>query len=373
VDALTSVRFLAAAYVAVFHWAKPHMSSSWPTPLKNVALTGYIGVSLFFVLSGFILSYNYTPDEGRPHLSRRAFWVARFARIYPAYVLGLLVALPFFLKDSDKAGKLTFGHVGSTGAAVVSLTQAWFPHTVCRWNCPGWTLSDEAFFYALFPFVLAPLLLLSSRKLIALAGAIWLLSLVAPAYVAAGFPGAGDRDFDLFVGTSPIMRLPEFLVGMAAGVVFLRHSADAGLPRRPIAATGLASLFVLAAVLTVSSEIPEVLLRTSLATPLFAAIVFALAISAGTVGRGMSWGVLVLLGEASYALYILHQPLLSYIDHAQRALPGRDHAASPFFLLAYLTISVACSILVLKVLEQPARKAIRSRLTRPRPAGAAHT
>jgi peptidoglycan/LPS O-acetylase OafA/YrhL len=364
IDALTSVRFFAAAYVAVFHWAKPHSSASWPTPLRNVALTGYIGVSLFFVLSGFILSYNYAPDERRPRLDKRGFWAARFARIYPGYLLGLLIALPFFLEDAHKAGRLTAGHVGRTGAAVTTLTQAWFPPTVCRWNCPGWTLSDEAFFYALFPFILAPLLLWSSRRLVVLAAVVWLLSLAAPAYVAAGFPGSGNRNLDLFVGTGPILRLPEFVVGMAAGVIFLQRSASSGYrpSERAIGAAGVAATVLLGVILVVSSQIPEILLRTSLATPLFAIIVFALAVSAGRVGRAMSWGVLVLLGEASYALYILHQPLLSYLDHAQRVLPGPDHADSPFFLLAYLAFAVACSILVLVAFERPARKALRARL-----------
>jgi peptidoglycan/LPS O-acetylase OafA/YrhL len=219
-------------------------------------------------------------------------------------------------------------------------------------------------FYALFPFILAPLLLWSSRKLVAAAAVVWVLSLAAPAYVAAGFPGSGNRNVDLFVGTGPILRLPEFIIGMAAGVLFLRRSTSSGfeLSERVIGAAGAAATVLLGVILVVSSQIPEILLRTSLATPLFALIVFALAVSVGPVGRGMSWAVLVLLGEASYALYILHQPILSYLDHAQRTLPGSDHADSVFFLLAYLVFAVACSIVVLVVFERPARNALRARL-----------
>src|SRR4051812_45730838 len=59
----------------------------------NLLRTGYLGVQFFFVLSGFILAYTYLPQRGTGF--QRTFWVARFARIYPVYVLGLLLVVPF--------------------------------------------------------------------------------------------------------------------------------------------------------------------------------------------------------------------------------------------------------------------------------------
>jgi peptidoglycan/LPS O-acetylase OafA/YrhL len=152
ISALTSVRFFAALYVAIFHWAKMNRHGGWPTPIRNAAFTGYIGVPMFFVLSGFILSYNYAPDERRPNIDRRGFWAARFARIYPVYLLGLVIAFPFFLKDLSKAALLNVAHVSLIGGTATTLTQAWSPATACKWNCPGWTLSVEAFFYAVSRF-----------------------------------------------------------------------------------------------------------------------------------------------------------------------------------------------------------------------------
>ena len=364
INALTSIRFFAAFYVAIFHWAKLHSRQGWPTPVRNAALVGYIGVPMFFVLSGFILSYNYAPDDGRKHIDRRGFWAARFARVYPVYLFGLVVAFPFFLKDLSKAGALDPAHVGVIGATATTLTQAWSPATACKWNCPGWTLSVEAFFYALFPFLLVPLLLLPVRKLLVVAAGSWLVALLGPSYVALGLPGHGALDF--YVSTTPLARLPEFVIGMALGLVFLRiittHSEE--VPRRAIAVVACASALALAGLILASSRIPEILLRTSLATPLFAAIIFALALDTGRFQRSMGWPVLVLLGEASYALYIIHVPIGSYFNHGTRMLAGHRVSWRLEFGLVYLALTVVASIILLRVLERPARRALRRRLVR---------
>jgi peptidoglycan/LPS O-acetylase OafA/YrhL len=368
INGLTSVRFFAALYVAIFHWAKLHPHKGWPTPVRNAAFAGYIGVPMFFVLSGFILSYNYAPDEQRPSVDNHGFWVARFARIYPVYLLGLVTALPFFLKDLSKAGALDVGHVSLIGTTATTLTQAWSPATACKWNCPGWTLSVEAFFYALFPFLLAPLVLLPVRKLVGLAATVWLIALIGPGYVALGLP-ASDR-LDFYVSTTPIARLPEFVIGMAAGLAFLRIVATDKQLVSPLAvvAAAAASTIVLAGLIIASSRIPEILLRTSLTTPLFTAIIFALALNTGRFQKTMSWPVLVLLGEASYSLYIIHLPVLAYLNHGTRIVAGHRINANLGFGLAYLTLAVAASIIVLRLFEQPARRALRRRLvTRSRP------
>jgi peptidoglycan/LPS O-acetylase OafA/YrhL len=364
INALTSIRFFAALYVAIFHWAKLQAHRGWPAPARNAALVGYIGVPMFFVLSGFILSYNYAPDEGRRHVDKRGFWVARLARIYPVYLFGLVVVLPFFLMDLSKVGALDVAHVGLIGGTATTLTQAWSPATACKWNCPGWTLSVEAFFYALFPFLLAPLLLLPVRKLLAVATASWFVALLGPTYVALGLPAHGALDF--YVSTTPLARLPEFVIGMALGLVFLRtiSTRPTHVPRGGVTVAAGAAALALAGLIVASSHIPEILLRTSLATPLFATIIFALALDTGRLQRSMSWPVLVLLGEASYALYIIHIAVLSYLNHGTRIIAGHRINGSLEFGLGYLVLAVAASIILLHVFEQPARRALRRRLVR---------
>src|SRR6476620_6656817 len=90
--AITSLRFLAALHVVLFHMRVVGILSGGPWWYQNFASIGYIGVNFFFVLSGFILVYTYAGSS----FSVRRFWQARFARIYPAYVVSLIVAAPFF-------------------------------------------------------------------------------------------------------------------------------------------------------------------------------------------------------------------------------------------------------------------------------------
>jgi peptidoglycan/LPS O-acetylase OafA/YrhL len=150
---LTSLRFFAAFWVLGFH-AIPRRGpvDAW-TAFWN---RGWIGVTFFFVLSGFILTYTYGREASR--LDARRFWVARFARVYPLYLFAMLFAVPqllHFLRVAGESGTpLDPGHVAGVVMTSLAMLQSWFGQLVCVWNCPSWSLSDEAFFYALFPLVL---------------------------------------------------------------------------------------------------------------------------------------------------------------------------------------------------------------------------
>ena len=154
--ALTSVRFLAAMHVAMFHMFSMHLleGRGW---YRSLASVGYVGVSLFFVLSGFILVYTYAGRE----MNARKFWRARFARVYPAYAVSLLLTAPmfFYVCLVMKGGNIPFfawftQHVALCAALVPLLLQSWVPNAALAWNTPAWSLSVEASFYAVFPLLL---------------------------------------------------------------------------------------------------------------------------------------------------------------------------------------------------------------------------
>ena len=147
--ALTSLRFFAALYVLTFHSGaslmREHLGDN---PLTTFLVNGHLGVSLFFILSGFMLTYS-GERRNAQGFDLSAYALARFARIYPLYLLSLLIAAPIRWPDllsSPLASLETLLMVQSWGPA--SSDRGWF------WNMPAWTLSIEAFFYALFPVFL---------------------------------------------------------------------------------------------------------------------------------------------------------------------------------------------------------------------------
>jgi peptidoglycan/LPS O-acetylase OafA/YrhL len=154
---LAGARFVAAVLIVAFHYIT--VATPW---LDAIYRSGYLGVCFFFVLSGFVLAYNYASDPAEK-VGARAFWVARFARIYPLFLLALILDLPFFLRQL----RLELPQIGGTltsDAAVIAffnltLTQtfALIRPVVGLFNTPGWAVSVEAFLYLLFPFLARPL------------------------------------------------------------------------------------------------------------------------------------------------------------------------------------------------------------------------
>ena len=358
--ALTSVRFLAALQVVLYHFVSP---AGLPGPLAGVVGAGYTGVSFFFVLSGFVLAYNYLPAPGLEPLDRARFWVARLARVYPLYLLALAIAGLVGLHELHTLARpgrqYAVGPV-QVGLAVAML-QAWVPGSQEVLDPPAWSLSAEAFFYLLFPWLGMALVRFRPAALWPAAGLLWLASLAPPGlFLLLGAPAAWDPVLKF----TPLLRLPEFGVGVAAGLLFLR--------RGPLPGRWATSLTVLAAgllllVLGASSQLPYRLLHNGLLAPLYVLLIVGLGSSGAGARRvlGARWALL--LGEASYALYLLHVPLWDVAAVGLRALarPLAPGLALTFPL--YLPLLLAGAVVAHLLVEQPARRALRRRLS-PRPA-----
>jgi peptidoglycan/LPS O-acetylase OafA/YrhL len=371
--ALTGLRFVAALWVVLYHLLTASVRN--PTgPIFRLLSVGYLGVSLFFVLSGFILAYTYLdPWSGTMRGTSRRFWWARVARVYPVYLLALALAFPIFFRY-----RLNVAPIGSwprDAVAAVALApgllQAWWPHGACQWNCPGWSLSVEAFFYLLFPVVGVWLARRSRRRLLLVAVA-WAVSLLLPiAYLhftpdRIARPTRFDQGMWLEVlKFNPIVHLGEFVVGIGAGLAFLRRDEMRALYRR-LAGWG-ASLAAVAMLWTFATVdgLPYLFLHGGLLAPLWALIVFALALGGGVPGRLLATRGMLRLGEASFALYLIHGPLLAYFGDATRFVRARYAylRGLPFhwFFLGYVLTAIAASLAIFKWLEEPARRAIRAR------------
>ncbi len=340
---LTSLRFFAASVVVVGHFGPDRLFGS--TPLREWFSSGYEAVSFFFMLSGFILVYVYARVASPVmYASDRRFWAARFARIMPAYTAALLISLP------------QFAHLNSTrkflsGLILVPmLLQAWVPTAALLWNFPAWSLSVEAFFYALFPRLLQwtarhPqwLVLVVTYIFTLLTDCRWLFK--------------GDADFGTawfsFLSYFPLFHLPTFIFGMALGLSYLHRKARSGSGL--MLATGLIGLSVVLGIKT-GPMINGVL------APLFGLVIFG---GAGVTGRALnvlSTRPLLLLGESSYAMYILHWPLKLWWDDVSSKLD----LPSAIDFVGYFMLVTTASVLMFLYGEKVVRRHILAYLDKSR-------
>ena len=372
--ALTSLRFFAALHVVFFHFLafKIVSSEGW---LGQISSIGYVGVSFFFVLSGFILVYTYAGRD----TAARDFWRARFARIYPAFAFSLLLTGPFFFFAALLLNVPFFAwfsaHLKLVVLLVPLLLQAWVPLAALAWNSVAWSLSDEAFFYLLFPFLKKRFLKISLPGLAGLALTCWAVSLAMSwTYVLRNPDHLQVIDADVLnafwlnaVKFHPFARLPEFLLGMACGAMFLKSRKDArpggdGKLALPLVLAGLA---IAATVAHLSARIPYTVLHTSLLAPAFAAIIFGFALQPRW-GALLNWKPLVFLGEASYSLYLLHSFFLGPFFFTQTGVL-RHRGVGWYFL--YFVLALGISGLVYRFIEEPSRRKLRGSQSRPALAG----
>jgi peptidoglycan/LPS O-acetylase OafA/YrhL len=343
-EALTGLRFVAALLVVVHHFGRGPAADLGPAAAR-VAGYGYVGVSFFFVLSGFILAYVYGREGGVVGAAaRRAFYGARFARVYPLYAFALLLAAPGFaarvLAEAAPDAQAAVG--AATAVTAPLLLQAWTPWTALLWNAPGWSLSVEACLYLLTPALLAVAARRSGRGLAVGGAGLWALGLALPALYLARFgtaePAAGSAA-GLWLHAllyAPPAHVPQFALGLVAGVAYVRHRA----PRR-LGGAAAALLAALALGLALVPGVPQPLLNNGLVAPAFAAL-------------------LVLLAPGD-AVYLLQKPVYQAVYNAAEA-SGVDapQASTPFFL-GYVALLVGVAVAANRWLEVPARRWLRGR------------
>lgn len=356
--ALTGLRFVAALLVVLHHFAIYDRYGPPRTPLDAILGGGSAGVDFFFVLSGFILTYTYVDTEGQLRASRRDFWLARLARIYPIYLLAWVIAAPpFFWSNRSLQQALT------TAFSSLTLIQSWFPQAwVTAWNAPSWSLSVEALFYLSFPFIALVIpRLLNRRHLYVALAACWFAAvampvLCDPTVLTTHGPLANTIGAQV-AWRNPVVRLPEFLLGVILARLFVTRPARP--PTLSPAIVSVAALTLSIIALTRTGSMPDVVLYTGILAPLCALLIYALAFDSGPLATFFALPAVVVLGEASYALYILHEPLWAWMTHDPGGLPASQDWRTLIFVLTYLGIALTLSVLSLRLVEQPARRAIR--------------
>lgn len=366
-DALTGFRFVAAAHVLVLHESVDVLPDAGPW--LNTMLLRTAAVSFFFVLSGFILVQAYGDVDWRSRGAWR-FAAGRFARLYPLYLLAMLAYAPFWLFDMsttvDAAGAVAVvdaapdvGRILGILATHLLLVQAWFPQWACTLNCPGWSVSATAFFAALFPLLCLALRHRRRRTLWAvLAGAFVLSQLGAWAYVH-------HTDMDEVARAvfwkNPLVRSPEFALGVAAGFLW-RRGALQGHWLRHRATLPLLGLLAVGLFLLLPAPWSPYL-HNGLLAPLFVLLIAASVVRRGRLGRLLHHPRTQALGRASFAVYLLHVPFARLLAFLLWLPTGVYPRWSLTFLLLDLVLVTLLAGPVHRRVEEPLRRWLRDRLS----------
>jgi peptidoglycan/LPS O-acetylase OafA/YrhL len=379
--AVTGVRFFLAMWVVVLHIGTVNAGFAaaikrFPVFVQGVIDCGASAVGIFFLLSGFVLAYNYDLSarwEGK-RLSK--FWLARFARIYPVYCFALIVGAPSLIVGSFDWAILHPGDVTRKMIEVLFLVQTWVPKDALFWNGPAWSLSVEAFFYLCFPALGAILWKIERRGLQVLTlAALWATCCIVSYEIAAMkaptfllHEGAMQETFWTgFIKWNPVIRLPEFLAGIVLCRLFLGQQQETTGWLRPGRGwvLSLPALAVMLAIVGESRFVPPVVLHNGLLLPASAALIMGLGLGGGVLERLLSTSTMVLLGQVSYSIYLLHMPVYSYFAVVGRHLV-RTETQDWCLLAVYLICLICVSIATFYRIEERGRKAILARFGRDR-------
>jgi peptidoglycan/LPS O-acetylase OafA/YrhL len=347
--ALTSLRFFAALIVVIFHYDRKLELFSY-----GLAHFGYEAVAFFFILSGFILTYVHAELPSKIHrlnVDTRTFMAARLARIVPAYLLALMISAPFFFSGAIRS-QFVPPSIMVAALLVPLMAQAWFPPAALLWNGPAWSLSNELFFYLLYPAIWSSTRRVSGYFLFLVA----YCAIVVVEIVRANLAD-GSVTMENFNAYFPIMNLPQFVLGIGLASIFLSKPKWSPFVHELLLGCGLAITILLIA-FKEDTPLPG---STAILSLAFMLMIFGAAGAKGLLSRLLSNPALVFLGEASYALYILHVPIWMWWYRLNHVYFGYHTRPAVDFALYIFTLMCAVSIVYIYV-ERPARAWMRREL-----------
>lgn len=292
---------------------------------------GFLGVDIFFVISGFLMAKLYGDIATVAQL--RDYFRRRFARILPAYyaTLSLTVVISFFLllpHEIQMVMKQSIWAVFFLPNIGYWLDTSYFDHTNLRPLLHLWSLGIEMQFYLLFPFIL---LVARRSKILLLVLAVG--SCIEYAVLTQIDPGSA---FYLIPG-----RLWEFLAGFYAAQLMVKLPGR-NLPYGSVVG-GVALITILLLLLLLPSAGRDYTFVTTLSVVLLTAVVIVMGFSTGAETRPFS-KALVALGKYSYSIYLMHFPVIVFVMYSPFGgtnLTPDSPLASLYsvlatFLLAYL-------------------------------------
>lgn len=339
IDQLTGLRFFAALLVFVSHlkW------DSSPDFIRSIFANGYVGVSFFFVLSGFVLSYSYQDKIINGQITGKRYLFLRLARLSP---LHFAIAIPFIglAINSDQINLFAL-------LANLSYMQSWVPisSVYFSFNAPSWSLSNEMFFYACFFFLVT----MTLKRLINIGACLLILIFIAATMVTiyldgSKFFGSNKTLAHWIFYIFPGFRIIEFICGM---ILF----------RLWVSGYKIKSYFVIPAyaLLVVSmyfaNFIPEAFRMSLYFLPVIVFFLFVHLQGEGVINGLLKSKFMVLLGNASFAFYLIHQPLIYIFTELLETF----NLGNFYFFATTLTIITLLSIVIYLTYERWAERKLK--------------
>jgi peptidoglycan/LPS O-acetylase OafA/YrhL len=365
IRALTGLRILAALWVVLFHYrpmlweASPRLRDDF-APLFNA---GAQGVDLFFILSGFVLAWNYLDRMG-PHWSTRATWHflwLRLSRVWPIYLVTMHLAAVWIIVT------LHVGDVPSPDADRLTavnyirqffMVQLWFEPFFddTSWDGPAWSISAEWLAYLMF----GALVLLIFR--------IARVSRARTLFALAFFASLPPTMLLLSSGLlyTPWSWLPRILAQFAAGALACAavRRLDIGTRGRRIA--GYVSMVLVAAIVGIlyhydAHPVPGMVDSGGVVSLLFMPLVVALSIGIGSLPAWLSRPTVVYGGQISFSLYMIHEPVHTIWNWlvAQYGI-AMPRSVAKIAVIGVIVIAVLAAMALFHFVEEPARRWMRA-------------
>jgi peptidoglycan/LPS O-acetylase OafA/YrhL len=352
---LTSLRFFAALAVLTSHL---YFLRSVDNPIKPIADTffheGYFGVSFFFMLSGFILSHTYQDRLVQRRISSKQYLLLRLSKIVPLHLITAFICWHLLLFWNQKTEF-------SVIVVNILLLHSWIPDA--KWyfslNAVSWSLSVELFFYTTF-IVLARCSTRSLQKV----AIIWFLviSAIATAMIICDNGNLGTDNGELklshwFFYIHPVVRLLDFLVG-----ILIYRLSFVKKPVRYASFNELCSMFLLLSGMYVFStfKLPDLLRVQLLYLPIITYVIYSFSDGTGIVSKRLKGKFFVLLGEASFSLYMIHKTI---IDNAYAIYQRLALSMSLVVFSVLLTLfCITASVVTYKVVEKPLHTYLRAKI-----------
>jgi len=335
ISQITFTRFVAAMAIVISHFNKDLFLYKIDY-ISNLFLRANVGVSYFFILSGFIMIIAYHKKDKIDYLE---FYKNRFARIYPLYMLGFLLYFVTRYEMFDWYKLVLYG-LG---------IQSWIPGEAMILNFPGWSISVEFFFYLLFPFLYNYFYSKKNKTIWIFAIGLWLITQVFsnlyPVYRAYEGPHTKSHEFLFYF---PFWHLNEFLIGNLAGIFFVRNYKQKNYDRQVIV------VFLL---ILVSLMFVPLFYHNGLMALLFVPAIILISANNGRVSRFFSLKPLEYLGEISYGIYITHIPVLYLV---REFLEWQHYTFSiDIVFVIYIIVMLFSSAIFYQFIEKPMRDLLR--------------